>query len=133
MNMTVFWDVALSDLVEVYQCFRGACCRHHQGNDGGINIIYHEHNFGFSAEWNFFTSHGKGPADGTEATLKRVAAKASLQKVYNNQIQTPHELFNYCSSDIHNITLFYVQEEQILNCKKELADKFDMALSITGT
>jgi hypothetical protein len=33
MKMTVFWDVALCILVEVYQRFRGAYCLHHQGND----------------------------------------------------------------------------------------------------
>jgi hypothetical protein len=53
--------------------------------------------------------------------VKRLAAKASLQTEYNNQIQKPHELFNYCSSNIHNIKLFYVQEEKILK-KKELAE-----------
>jgi hypothetical protein len=62
-----------------------------------------------SAEWHFFvTSHGKGPADGIGGTVKRLAAKTSLQKVYTNQIQTPHDLFNCCSSNIHNITFFYV-------------------------
>jgi hypothetical protein len=71
-----------------------------------------------SAEWHFFAkSHRKGPADGMGGTLKRLAAKTSLQRVYNNHIQTPCELFNYCNSNIH-ITCFYVQEEQILN-KKE--------------
>jgi hypothetical protein len=30
MKMAVFWVVALCSLVEVYQCFRGACCLHHQ-------------------------------------------------------------------------------------------------------
>jgi hypothetical protein len=30
MKMTVFWNVALCSLVEVYRCFRGACCLHHQ-------------------------------------------------------------------------------------------------------
>jgi hypothetical protein len=52
--------------------------------------------------------------------------------VYNNQIQTPHKLFNYCSN-IHNITFFYVQEEQILNYKKELAEWFVIAVAIAGT
>jgi hypothetical protein len=54
--------------------------------------------------------------------VRRPAAKTSLQNVYNNQIQSTPELFNYCSSYIHNITFFYVQEEQILNKKKELAE-----------
>jgi hypothetical protein len=50
--------------------------------------IYHEQDFGLSAEWHFFTSHGKEPADRMGGTVKRRAAKKSLQKVYNNQIQT---------------------------------------------
>jgi hypothetical protein len=33
MNVTVFWNVALCSLVEVYQCFRGSCCLNHQGDD----------------------------------------------------------------------------------------------------
>jgi hypothetical protein len=33
MKMTVFWDIALSSLVEVYLCFRGAYCLHHQGDE----------------------------------------------------------------------------------------------------
>jgi hypothetical protein len=72
----------------------------------GKNIC-HEQDFGLSAEWHFFTtSHGKRAADGMGETLKRLATKTSLQTVYNNQIQTPHELFNYCSSNIHNIAFF---------------------------
>jgi hypothetical protein len=43
-----------------------------------------------SAEWHFFTS--QGPVDGMGGTAKSLAAKVSLQKVYNNQIQTTHEL-----------------------------------------
>jgi hypothetical protein len=64
----------------------------------------------------------KGPADGIGGTMKRLAAKTSLQKVYNNQIQTPHELFSYWCSNMHNMTFFSIQEEKILNYKMELAD-----------
>jgi hypothetical protein len=35
MKMAVFWVVALCSLVEVYQCFRGVCCLHYQGDNGG--------------------------------------------------------------------------------------------------
>jgi hypothetical protein len=30
VKITDFWDVAPCILVEVYGCFRGACCLHHQ-------------------------------------------------------------------------------------------------------
>jgi hypothetical protein len=33
VKMTVFWDVVLCSVVEVYYCFRGAYCLHHQGTD----------------------------------------------------------------------------------------------------
>jgi hypothetical protein len=33
----VFWVVPPCSLVEVYQRFRGPCCLHHQGDDGGYN------------------------------------------------------------------------------------------------
>jgi hypothetical protein len=39
MKMTVFWVVVPCSLVEFYQRFRGACCLHHQGNDGGALLI----------------------------------------------------------------------------------------------
>jgi hypothetical protein len=31
------WVVVLCGLVEVYQCFRGACSLHHQGGDDGCS------------------------------------------------------------------------------------------------
>jgi hypothetical protein len=33
MKFAVFWVVAPCSLVEVYQCFRGPCCLHHQGDE----------------------------------------------------------------------------------------------------
>jgi hypothetical protein len=35
MKMAVFWVFAPCSLVEVYRSFRGACCLHQQGDDGG--------------------------------------------------------------------------------------------------
>jgi hypothetical protein len=35
MKMAVFWVVAPCSLVEVYQRFKGPCCRHHQSSGGG--------------------------------------------------------------------------------------------------
>jgi hypothetical protein len=36
--MAVFWVVEPCSLVEVYQCFRGPCCRHHQGDEDPLLI-----------------------------------------------------------------------------------------------
>ena len=46
-----------------------------------INLCHHEKDFDMKAEWHFFaTSHGKVPCDGLGGTIKRLAAKASLQR-----------------------------------------------------
>jgi len=45
-----------------------------------LNLCHHKVDFGVDAEWHFFaTSHGKGPCDGLGGTVKRLAARASLQ------------------------------------------------------
>jgi hypothetical protein len=50
-----------------------------------LNITCHNEDFGVPAEWHFFaTSHGKSACDGVDGTLKRLAAKASLQRPYND-------------------------------------------------
>ena len=59
------------------------------------NLCCHEQDFEMSAEWHFFaTSHGKGPCDGVGGTVKRLAARASLQRLYEDQILTPRQLFD---------------------------------------
>ena len=55
-----------------------------------INLCLHKDDFGISAEWNFYaTSHGKGACEGVGGSVKRLAARASLQKPYNDKIMTP--------------------------------------------
>ena len=51
-----------------------------------VNLCYHKDDFGISAEWHFSaTSHGKGACDGLGGTVKRLAARASLQRPYSDQ------------------------------------------------
>jgi hypothetical protein len=38
-KMAVFWVVVPCSLVEVYQCFRGPCCLHHQGDESLIALM----------------------------------------------------------------------------------------------
>ena len=54
-----------------------------------VNLCNHENDFGIKAEWHFSaTSHGKGACDGVGGTVKRLAARASLQKPYDEQFLT---------------------------------------------
>ena len=54
---------------------------------------------GIEAEWNFFaTSHGKSPCDAIGGTVKRVTARASLQRPRGNKILTPLDMFEFCST-----------------------------------
>ena len=73
----------------------------------------HEHDFGIKAEWHFFaTSHGKGPCDGLGGTLNQLAAKASLQHPYENQITNPQLLYEWAVTAMPNITFAYISEDQ---------------------
>ena len=55
-----------------------------------LNLCCHKSDFGINAEWHFSaTSHGKGACDGVGGTVKRLTAKASLQKAFDDQIMTP--------------------------------------------
>ena len=54
------------------------------------------------AEWHFSaTAHGKGACDGVGGTVKRLAARASLQRPYSEQIMTPRQLFDTSITSIH--------------------------------
>ena len=41
--------------------------------------------------------------DGLGGTVKRLAARASLQRLYDQQIMTPRQLFEWASDNIPNI------------------------------
>ena len=77
-----------------------------------INLCHHEEDFGVHAEWHFFaTSHGKGPCDGLGGTIKRLAARASLQRPYAQQIMTPRQLFEWATDSITAVYFEYCSSE----------------------
>jgi len=84
-----------SDLQEIEKIiyFSDGASGQYKNKKNFINLTHHKQDFKLAAEWHFFpTSHGKGPCDGIGGTLKRLAARASLQRV-NNPIRSPEELF----------------------------------------
>ena len=73
-----------------------------------VNLCHHKEDFGIQAEWHFYaTSHGKGPCDGIGVTVKRLAAKASLQRACHSQFMTPSQLFDWAIENIERIHFKY--------------------------
>ena len=86
------------------------------------NLLCHEDDFELQAEWNFFaTSHGKNACDGVGGTVKREAAKASLQAVTTGHILTPNDLFDWATEHISNVKFFYISKEVAANVKQQEA------------
>ena len=94
----------------------------------------HKEDFGISTEWHFSaTAHGKGACDGLGGTIKRLAARANLQKPYDDQIMTPRQLFDWATSSIPTIHFDYCSSDDYETEKKYLEQRFLKALTIPGT
>lgn len=80
----------------------------------------------------FATSHGKGSCDGLGGTIKRLAAKSSLQNV-NNPINSAEKFFLWVNKNIVNVntTFFSIQEYNIET--RELQKRFEKAKMIPDT
>ena len=98
-----------------------------------INLTHHQDDFGFAAEWHFFpASHGKGACDGLGGTLKRLVARASLQRV-KNPIQTPKELFEWATESLPNVSLKFVKNYEYNEAEKKLEVRFQITVTVKGT
>lgn len=98
------------------------------------NLCYHVEDFNIEAEWHFFaTAHGKGPCDGLAGTVKRLAARASLQIGTETQILTPLDLFKWSCQSLLNINFIFVENNTYLTVKSSLKSRFDKAKTVKGT
>ena len=100
------------------------------------NLCHHKADHGLHAEWHFFaTSHGKSPCDGIGGTVKRLAARASLQATKENHILTPSDLYKWASENIKGISFRYVSTEDVAqNCEHYgLSERFEAAKKLVKT
>ena len=89
---------------------------------------------GIKAEWHFFaTSHGKNACDGVGGTIKRLAARASLQRPISNQILTPLQLFEFANKEIPGVTTFYIDSNAVSKVAEFLEPRFSNAPKFKGT
>ena len=89
---------------------------------------------GVPAEWHFSaTSHGKGVCDGVGGTVKRLAARASLQRPYDQQIMTPHQLFDWAAENVPATIYQYCSVDDYKKVAIFLEERFKQARTIPGT
>ena len=123
------------DTVEKIYYFTDGAASHYKNKSNFINLCSHEEDFGVKAEWHFFaTSHGKGPCDGVGGTIKRLAARTSLQRTSaRNQILTPMDLFQWAQSNLKHVTFCYVTSNDYSAEVKFLEERFRSARTVPGT
>ena len=98
-----------------------------------INLCHHEVDFGIPAQWHFSaTSHGKGAWDGLGGTVKRLAARASLQRPTDDQIMTPFQLYKWASENIPAVTFNYCTTTEYDIEKSFLEKRFEKSQTIPG-
>ena len=98
------------------------------------NLCNHEKDFGVKAEWHFSaTSHGKGACDGVGGTVKRLAAQASLQRPYDQQIMTPLQLFEWASNNIQGTVFKYCSCAEYDEVTEQSEIRFQTCRTIPGT
>ena len=99
-----------------------------------LNLCHHKDDFGVEAEWHFSaTSHGKGACDGLGRTVKRLAARASLQRPYNDQLMTARQLFDWACSNISAAHFGYCSNEDYRKELSSLEGRFQLSRTIPGT
>ena len=122
-----------SSVKKVYYFSDGAAAQY-KNHKNFINLCHHVVDFGIPAEWHFFaTSHGKSACDGVGGTVKRMAAKASLQRPYDQQIMTPRQSYDWASENIKATFFGYYTLEEYETELVALREKFEKTQTIPGT
>lgn len=79
-EITIDWINFLSSNAKKIYFFSDGALQQYKNYKNFVNLSKYEQAYKVKVEWNFFaTTHGKGPCDGLGGTVKRMAARASLQ------------------------------------------------------
>jgi len=108
-----FIKAKISGLKKIHY-FSDSTTSQYRNRNAFCNLCKHMEDFGLDAEWHFFeTAHGKSPCDSLGGTIKRCAAKASLQ---GTLIRSPEELYAWAKnkwSGESKVFVHYVSNEEI--------------------
>ena len=65
--------------------------------------------------------------------MKRLAARASLQRAYDHQIMTPYQLYEWASNNIPKINFKFCTLDDYKRAELFLQDRFQRSKTIPGT
>ena len=126
-----YLDTKMGMRPQIINYFSDGCAAQYKNCNNLLNLTFHFDDFGVDAEWHFFaTAHGKGACDGVGGTLKRLAAKASLQKTV---IETPVQFFEFLQKYGGSTYVEYVENAEIAKESLALKDRFATARTVPGT
>ena len=114
--------------------FSDGCAGQYKNYKNFINLCLHEKDFNVKCEWSFFaTSHGKSPCDGLGGTLKRLTARASLQRTHSRPILTAKQVFEYCNEEVKGVHVIFISSEEMVPIRSMLDTRFSTATTLPGT
>ena len=133
-KLILFLKQALPFTLKKMYYFSDGAASQYKNKKNFTNLSHHEIDFGIKAEWHFSaTSHGKGACDGLGGTVKRLAARASLQRPYQEQIMTSLQLYNWACSSLKSINFSYCSCAEYFEVEDQLKTRFNNSRTVPGT
>ena len=98
-----------------------------------INLCSHKQDFGLDGEWIFFaSSHGKSPY-GIGGSVKRHAAKRSLQRPLKNQILDCRAMLEVCEAEMISIVFIAIAKTKMQEVREEMENHYQKGETVPGT
>ena len=94
--------------------FSDGCAGQYKNWTHCYHLCFYASDFAVNCEWNLFaTSHSKSHCDGIGCTMKRLTARASLQRTCSEHILTAKEMFTFCENAIPGVKFIYLPAAEI--------------------
>ena len=132
-SLWIFWPRNVVVKNQIF-FFSDGCAAQYKNCKNFTNLCYHFLDFGVHAEWHFFaTSHGKSAGDGAGGTLKRPTTRTSLQRIYEDQILTALQLYQFAVSTIRGMHSGFITLREHEEEAKFLEERLKLSRTVRGT
>ena len=81
----------------------------------------------------FANSYGKSPCDVISGIIKKLTARESLQRVYQDQILTADDMPKFCPEKVLGITTIFICTQVVQQRRDSMKQRYQLAKTIPGT